>query len=433
MNVREAAFLSLERCEKTDKFSNIELDSAIKKHGLTGSDRAFFTTLVYGVIEKRITLDYIIGRFSSKPIEKIEPRLMTILRLGAYQILFLDRTPDSAAVNESVEIAKSHTHKGTASFVNAILRNIVRNKNSLPMPKEDSDEYYSIKYSLPSWLIKLWREDYGQGFKGILEGINLNPPITLRVNTLKNTREELEKELEESGITSYPSKITDSALRLEENTPVSDLSVLKSGKCYVQDEASQLCVKAIGAKAGDTVIDTCSCPGGKSFGIAIEMENKGALYSFDLHESKLSLVKSGAERLGISVISASVQNGTDARAELFGKADKVLCDVPCSGLGVIAKKPDLRHKTPEDISRLPDIQYNILESSASYLKEGGTLVYSTCTLNKKENEQVVTRFLEDHPEFELSAENMPKGQGMVTLFPSEGCDGFFIAKLIKRK
>ncbi len=434
MKVREAAYLSLERCDKTDKFSNLELDSAIKKYGFTGADRAFFTTLVYGTIERRITLDYVIGVYSSKPIEKIAPKLMNILRLGAYQILFLDRTPDSAAVNESVELAKYYTHKGTASFVNAILRNISREKGNIPMPKEGSDKYLSVKYSLPEWLISMWRDNYGiEKTEKLLSGMNRAPFLTLRVNTLKTTRDGLINTLANDGIDCIPSDKCDSAIIFNSNVPIAELNALGEGLCFIQDEASQLCVKAVGAKSGETVIDTCSCPGGKSFGIALEMKNEGKLISLDLHESKLSLVVSGTNRLGINILSTAVHNGTKPKEDLVGTADRVLCDVPCSGLGVIAKKPDLRHKSPEDISRLPEIQYKILCNGASYVKNGGTLVYSTCTLNKAENEDVVTRFLNEHPEFEPCSDGMYEGKPMMAFFPDEhGTDGFFVAKFIKK-
>ena len=435
MNVREAAFLSLGKCLCGDKFSNLELDSAIKKYGFSPSDKAFFTTLVYGVIEKKLTLDYVIGHFSSKPIDKIEPKLINILRLGAYQIIYLDRTPDSAAVNESVELAKKHTHKGTSGFVNGILRNIARNKNALPFPDRSGDPmgYLSVKYSLPIWLCQKWSEDYGENkAEEILSAVNVNPPITLRVNTLKTTRDELLARLRSKGIDAEKTSLSGNGVKLMKSVAVSELDVLDEGLCYVQDEASQLCVSALGAKAEETVIDTCSCPGGKSFGIAMDMGNKGRLISLDIHESKLSLVKNGAEKLGISIIDASVHNGSTPKDELIGKADRVLTDAPCSGLGVIAKKPDLRHKSFDDISRLPDIQYKILCSSSEYVKSGGVLVYSTCTLNKDENERVVEKFLENNGEFSLSGEGMPFDEPMLTLFPSEhGTDGFFIAKMIR--
>lgn len=436
MNVREAAFLSLERCRSGEKFANLELDSAIKKYGLEGTDRGFFTILVYGVIERRITLDHMIAAFSSIPICKLESRVLTLMRLGAYQIMFLSRTPDSAAVNESVELAKKYTNKGTAGFVNGVLRSIVRNKEALPYPDRDCDliGHLSVTYSIPRWLCEMWVVDHGEEkAEKMLAAVNVNPPITLRVNTIKTTRSALIETLALSGIEARPTELSEDGVRLVGNVPVSDLEAMKNGLCFVQDEASQLCVKALGAMRGETVIDTCCCPGGKSFGIAMDMENEGRLVSLDLHESKLSLVSGGAERLGITVLEGAVHNGTTAKQELVGTADRVLTDAPCSGLGVIAKKPDLRYKSPEDIARLPDLQYRILCSSAEYLKDGGTLVYSTCTVNKRENEEVVQRFLSSHPEFVPTGEGMPFGRPSVTLFPDEHhTDGFFIAKMVKR-
>ena len=434
MNVREAAFLSLMKCSAGGKYSNLEVNSAIKKYGFAGNDRALFTALVYGTIEKRITIDYIIGKFSDKPINRIEPKLLEILRLGVYQILFLDRIPDSAACNESVEIAKFHTHKGTAGFVNGVLRHIAREKNNIEYPPKGCLEYYSVKYACPKWLCEMWLAMYGnEKSEKILEGINRNPHITLRVNTLKTNRVELAEILHKSGISCCDTVLSPFGLTLDAFTPISEVTPVAEGLCFVQDEASQLCAMAMGAVRGDFVIDTCSCPGGKSFGMAMDMENDGGILSFDLHESKLSLVKSGAERLGIDMISTGVQNGAKRKEELIGKADKVLCDVPCSGLGVIAKKPDLRHKAPDDIERLPDIQYSILENASHYVKQGGYLLYSTCTLNKKENEDNRRKFLDNHTEFEATAENMPFGKSEVTFFPDEyGTDGFYMAKFKKK-
>lgn len=430
MKVREAAFLSLLRCSADGKYSNLEVDSAIKKYGFVGNDRAFFTALVYGTIEKRITIDYIIGRFSSKPVEKIEEKLLEILRLGVYQIIFLDKVPDSAACNESVELAKFHTHKGTSGFVNGVLRNVSRGKNNIEYPEKGSDEYYSIRYSCPIWLCKMWRKMYGdEKCEEILEGTNVNPHITLRVNTLKISRQELSERLSERGISSVNTPLSPNGLILDEFVPISDITEIAEGLCFVQDEASQLCSAALGAKPEEFIIDTCACPGGKSFGMAIDMNNQGEILSLDLHETKLSLIERGAERLSINIISTSVQNGTKKREELIGKANRVLCDVPCSGLGVIAKKPDLRHKSPDDIERLPDIQYSILENGSLYVKKDGYLLYSTCTLNKKENEEVVNRFLEEHKEFVATNEDMPFNKASVTFFPGEHrTDGFFVAK-----
>jgi len=434
MDVREAAYLSLLRCESGGKYSNLEVDSAIKKYGFGGHDRALFTALVYGVIEKQITLDYLLAKLCAKPWDKVESKVKHLLRLGAYQILFLDRIPDSAACNETVELAKVHTHKGTSGFINGILRSLSRTKNNLPYPEKGSDEYLSVRYACPAWLCCFWREQYGEErCEALLDAVNRNPRITLRVNTLKTDRETLMASLRALGIDCEPTSLSPHGILLSEYTPVADVTPLAEGLCFVQDEASQLCAMALGAKAGDRVLDTCSCPGGKSFGIALAMQNEGSLISMDLHESKLSLVEKGAARLGITCLTTAVQNGTKPREDLKESFDRVLCDVPCSGLGVIAKKPDLRHKSPDDIARLPAIQYAILENGASYVKKGGALLYSTCTLNKEENEEVAQRFLAEHPEFEASAEGMPFGKTAVTLFPDEhSTDGFFMARFVKK-
>lgn len=301
------------------------------------------------------------------------------------------------------------------------------------MPECDTVEYLSVKYSCPTWLCSMWIENYGrEKCESLLSSINVNPKITLRANTLKISRDELISLLNEKGISCLPTSVSKNGVALSDYTPISDITPLSDGLCIVQDEASQICSAALGAEPGDFVIDTCSCPGGKSFGIGMDMKNEGRLLSLDLHESKLSLVKNGAERLGITILETAVHNGTHPCPDLEGKADKVLCDVPCSGLGVIAKKPDLRYKSPSDISKLPDIQYKILENASKYVKVGGVLLYSTCTLNKAENEDVVARFLTEHPEFSPSSTNMPFLKESVTLFPDEHhTDGFFIARFVR--
>ncbi len=426
MDAREAAYLSLVRCENSGKYSNLEVDAAIKKHGLEGAERALFTSLVYGVIEKKITLDYYISALSSRPLDKLEGGVKVILRLGIYQILYLDRIPDSAACNESVNLAKKHTHKGTSGFVNAILRSAVRQKEALPMPKKGTDSYLSVKYSCPTWLCEMWRCQYGEEkLIAALEGINRSAVLTLRVNTLKITRDELISRLSARGIDCHKTEISPFGVKITSPTPISELSEIEDGLAFVQDESSQMCVMALAPRQGETIIDCCACPGGKSFSSAICMENIGKVMSFDLHESKLSLISKGAKRLGIDIISPSVQNGEERNTELVGIADRVLCDVPCSGLGVIAKKPDLRHKGRDEITRLPQIQLSILKNSSAYVRQGGTLVYSTCTVNKDENENIVRAFIREHPEFSLDLEK--------TVFPGEsGADGFYFARLQRK-
>ena len=433
---REAAFLSLCSCEEKQKYANLELDATIRRYGFTGADRALYTALLYGVIEKRLTLDYYLSRVATTPPEKMESRVRNILRLGLYQILFMDAIPDRAAVNESVELSKLHSHKGADKFVNAVLRGAIRKKEELVPPSEEKEgaaRCLSIRFSLPEWLCESWISMYGRECAGKLaEASCRHPMLTLRVNTLKTDRESVLSLLRRDGIECEPSPIAPYGIRLTSYAAVSDLGVLRDGLCFVQDEASQLCTEAVMAQPGETVVDTCCCPGGKSFGIALSMQNQGFLLSLDLHASKLSLVEEGANRLGIMNLKTRVHNGSHPLAEMLGKADRVLCDVPCSGLGVIAKKPDLREKDPESLAKLPSVQYEILKAGAAYLKPGGRLIYSTCTVNVKENEEVAKRFLSentsDFEEAPLSVFPDEKEVCMKTLFPFEhDTDGFFLA------
>ena len=418
INIRDAAFITLDRIERGNKYSNIELDSVIRKYEITGVDKAFFTKLVYGCIERRITLDYIIGKFSGRPLSEIDRPILNILRLGAYQIMFLDRVPDSAACNECVELCKIHRYKA-GGFVNAVLREICRKKDKITYPD------LSVKYSYQEWLCGMWSGMYGYDrTESLFAAMNEPTMISLRVNTLKITREELVYKLNDRNIESVLSELSAFGVNLTQNCALSDLPELTGGLCFVQDEASQICVAFADIKPGETVIDMCAAPGGKSFSAAIEMRNQGELFSFDLHKNKISLIEKGAECLGIANITADEKDGTVYDEKFAEIADCVICDVPCSGLGVIAKKPDIRYKNYDDIVRLPDVQYAILCNAAKYVKPHGRLIYSTCTLNTAENEAVVKRFLGEHENYGFIGEN--------TLFPDEnGTDGFYMAKLYK--
>ncbi|MBQ4561617.1 MAG: 16S rRNA (cytosine(967)-C(5))-methyltransferase RsmB [Clostridia bacterium] len=419
INVRQAAYLSVLRHYKENRFSNLEIDSAIKKYGFTGPDRSLFTVIVYGSIERRITLDYYLSACSVKPVDSLDPEVMAILLTGAYQILFLDRVPDHAAVNEAVECAKKYK-PASKGFVNAVLRKLISVKDSLELPS-DRIKNLSVRYSMPEWIVSLWQEQYGDA-EDILCGIDKPPTITLRTNTLVNTRAELMEKLGDT-----PCEYTETSpdgIHILRGISFEELEELCGNGAYVQDEASQMAVRAVDAVPGEFIIDTCCCPGGKTFGIAMCMENKGKVLALDLHKSKLSLVEKGANRLGIDIIETREHNSKNAIPEYIGSADRVLCDVPCSGLGVVAKKPETRYKNREDIARLPEIQYAILQASSSYLRSGGTLVYSTCTLNKSENENIVGRFISENSGYIL--------ENMTTYFPKAGkTDGFFVAKIKK--
>ena len=433
VNVRRIALDLLNKCESEKSFSNIVIDTAIRRNGLTGSDRALLTALFYGVIEKKLTLDHIIDQLSSIPKSKIEKDTKNLLRLGIYQLGFMDKIPPHAAVNETVSLAKARSR----SFVNALLRRFTREKEniSLPSPNGDTLKYLSVRYSVGEALCARLLDAYGrEECESLLAALSAAPPITLRANTLKITRDDLISSLLSQFPSARPTENAPHGVIIDEGA-ISELSPLSLGLCTVQDEASQLCVAALGAKAGELIVDVCACPGSKSFGAAIDMENKGSLLSFDIHENKLSLVRDGAERLGITVISTEAHDAREPIDSLLERADRVICDVPCSGFGVIAKKPELRYKDPSESERLPDIQLSILQSASKYLKRGGVLVYSTCTLLPEENGAVVERFLSENPDFSLvpfSIGAIDAPCGSITLMPHKhGTDGFFIAKLTR--
>ena len=432
MNVRQTALSTLTRCDRNGSYSNLALDAAIRSGDFSPADRGLLTTLVYGVIERRITLDYIIDRLSDRDPDKIDPQVRNILRLGLYQLRYLDRIPAHAAINESVSLA---TRK-SSGFINALLRSYQRREKeiSLPTREEGILPYLSVRYSFPEPLCARFIDIFGEErAERLLDAFSVQPPLTIRVNTLKTDRNTLLAQLSSPETAPTASPLSPDGILLGSAAPLHD--GIQKGLFFVQDAASQLCVRTLDARPGHTVIDACCCPGSKSFGAAIDMQNRGRLLSFDLHKSKLSLVSAGAERLGISILETDARDSRHYDPTLEGIADRVLCDVPCSGFGVIAKKPEIRYKDPADSAALPDIQLAILENNCRYVKDGGILVYSTCTVFPEENEENVARFLARHPEF--SPEPFFHGDiqapcGMLTLTPDEhGTDGFFIAKLRK--
>ena len=434
MTAREAAFLSLQKYRGSGKYSNIELSGSIERLGLTGAEKALYTALFYGVIEREITLDYIISRLSDRRAADIDRDVKTILELGLYQLLYMDKIPESAAVNESVKLARRfYARKNSEAFINALLRTFIRERKNIVLPKKEDDyiKYLSVRYSLPEWICSLWCDAYGKArAEKAAAGTLCRPTMTLRANTLKISRDDLIKKLADAQIEAFPCKSARCGIRIGTHIPLDRLAEFE-GLYFVQDEASQLAVSVLGAKPGETVLDMCACPGGKSFGAAMCMENKGRVLSFDLHKNKLSLITRTAHSLGTDIISVS-ENNASVFNESIPCADRVLCDVPCSGLGVIAKKPDIKYKNREDILRLPELQKKILSVSARYVKKGGTLVYSTCTLNPAENRDVVNAFLSGNDDFALCPFT-EEGDGTLELFPGTETDGFFIAKMKKVK
>ncbi len=428
MSARDLAFRLLQKAEQNEQFINLSLDHALLHSDLSAADRALCAALVYGVTERRITLDYRLKQLSSRPVESLDLSVRTALRMGLYQLTEMDRIPPHAAVNETVALVP----RKATGFVNAILRSALRAPDlSLPDPEKDLPSYLSVKYSVGLPLTERLLGIYGrETAEELLAAFGKTPPTTLSVNTLKISPDALAKKIPDARPTAYAPR------GLTVHGSVRELFGFEEGYFFVQDEASQIAVEALGALEGETVMDLCSCPGSKSFGTAIRMQNRGRILSYDLHAKKLPLISSGAARLGIGIITPEVRDGRDPIPALFGQADRVLCDVPCSGFGVLAKKPELRYKDPAASAALPDVQLAILENACRYVKSGGTLLYSTCTVFPEENEDNVRRFLARHPEF--SPEAFAVGElsvpdGMITLLPHvHQTDGFFIAKLTKR-
>ncbi len=422
---RVAAHTSLLKM-KSGKYTNLEVNATLTKTDLAGADRGLYTALVYGVWERVITIDKTIAKYSRTPLDKIDEKALAALRMGIYQLAFMDKIPDHAAVDESVTLAG----KKAGGFVNAILRAFIRDGKKTALPEKGSVEYLSVAYSAPVPLCERFVKWYGyEEAEKIFAAFFENEKITLRVNNLKISKD---KAIEMLG--AELSAIAENSVSTESFEGITD--GIEKGYWYVQDAASALAVSILGAKPGECVIDTCACPGGKSFGIALDMKNEGKLYSFDIHENKLSLIRKGAKKLGIDIISASKRDARDPDTELFEKADRVLCDAPCSGLGVIGKKPDIKYKDVSSIDNLPAIQYDVLCGAARYVKAGGVLVYSTCTLNPEENFGVCRKFLENNDEFTLEPFTWAKGEcnGSLTLLPhKDGTDGFYICKMRRKE
>ncbi len=430
MNVRQTALKLLLEMEERDGFANLLLSDRVLADA--GENSGFLTALFYGTVERKITLDYLIGALSGRSPEAVSLRARCILRLGLYQLLYMKVAPH-AAVSETVSLGKD---KGEKGFINAVLREAERKKDALPMPPPDKKaRFLSVKHSFPLSTVRRFLTLFGEDTEKILAAYNECAPLSLTARS-KEVRDTLLSRFAEDGIRAEKTPFAPFGIRV--HTPISPTSLygFEEGLFFVQDEASGIAMAALAPEKGDTVIDVCAAPGGKIFGAAFLAEREGKFYAFDLYESKLSLIESGAKRLGIP-LTVSAKDATKSESALFGKADRVICDVPCSGLGVLGKKADLRYREVNE--NLAPLQYEILCASARYLSAGGTLLYSTCTLTKEENEDNVLRFLKEHPNF--SAVDFSVGEektlqsrgGMLTLLPHQhGTDGFFMAKLVKQ-
>lgn len=420
---REVAFGVLRACHRRGAWVDAELKKELEQAGLDSRDAALTSRMVYGVIQNQLLLDYYLSQFVSRPLEKMEPRALDILRLGAYQLLMMDKIPAMAAVNESVELAKQNMlGLKTAGFINAVLRNLDRSRDRLPPLPTDPMERLSIQYSHPLWLVRELAGRVGEeDVEALLQAHNGHPPITAQVNTLRVTPQALIQRLSQEGVRASAYGRED-CLTLEGTGDLERLDTFQEGLFYVQDLAARQAVLAAGPRPGQSVLDLCAAPGGKSFAAAIAMENKGRILSRDLYPRKVRELSRAAKRLGLSCIETVVADATEAAEDRF---DLVMADVPCSGLGIIRKKPDIRYKDPAGFGELETIQTAILDRGAEAVAPAGRLLYATCTLRREENEDQVDRFLEKRKDFTLFT--------METLWPHRGeTDGFFYAVLERR-
>lgn len=437
-NARECALQVLIACRKNDAWADAALKSALKTNILSAPDAALCSRIVYGVVQNRMLLDYYLSAYCTQKIDRLQPPLLDILRIGAYQILFLDKVPDHAAVDECVRMTKETKRAAASGLVNAVLRKVSRNKNDLPPLPKDDVQRLSLQYSHPGWFVERLLSILGQ--EQAEEFLRLNnevSPMIIQCNPLKTTTEALLQELTNAGITVRKHEWVPGCLELSGTGDLTTLPAFYQGKFTVQDAAAKLVSCVADCKRGDKVLDVCAAPGGKSFSVAFSMENEGTILSCDLHENKLKRICEGAQRLGITCIETAAADGRVFREEWNEAFDAVICDVPCSGLGIIRKKPDVRYKDASELAKLPGIQAEILANSARYVRHGGVLVYSTCTILPEENEKITDAFLSAHPEFMYETFQLPTFEpvlGHLTLWPQRnGTDGFYISCMRRSK
>lgn len=412
-------------------YSNIVLNAALDNTALPPAEKKLCTALYYGVIERLLTIDHALSGYLKKPLKKLDTPVLQTLRCGMYALLFMDKTPDSAAVNSAVGAVSALGFTSAKGMVNAVLRSFLRDGKKTVLP-QDETAALSIKYSVPLWLVKKWKSEYPDELTSLLESTVSAPPLTIRWNPLHPDAEAF---FADNGINAQPLAL-DGAYNIMDAGAIRSVAGYDEGCFHVQDFSSQLCCAALDPQPDETVFDMCSAPGGKAFTIAGMMKNSGRVLAFDLYEKRTGLIKSGAERLGFTCIEARTGDST-VYDPANGQADRVLCDAVCGGLGVIRRKPEIKYKSPDSFDELPQMQYSLLLCASRYVREGGVLVYSTCTLSRAENDSVAKRFLDENPDFcgesfleELGA---PFGGYCATVFPARfGGDGFFIAKFRKK-
>ena len=441
---RETALKTLYKIDKEGAYSNIALNEILEKNRkfLNEKDIGLISEIVYGVTTWKLTIDEIIKKYSKIKLKKISPWILNNLRMGIYQIIFLDRIPKSAAVNEAVNLAKRYGHKGSFGFTNAVLRKVTKNDYEEFSNIKDDKERLSKKYSMPIWIIECLMKEKMliEKIEEICKYSNEKPKLTIRVNTLKTTPEILKEKLENKKIRVEKAKL-DSFLYIQNAKNIENIEEFKEGLFTVQDEGAGLIPFVLNPKPNEIVLDACSSPGGKTTYMAELMQNKGKIIAWDMYEHRVKLVEKARERLGISIIETKEQDATILKEEYLQKFDKILLDVPCSGLGVLKRKPDIKwQRTLKDIEEIANIQMKILTTCSKYLKNNGEIIYSTCTILKEENEKIIEKFLEKNSNFKLEKieienkmmKNYTNSDGKIQLYPNENNDGFFICKLVRK-
>ena len=442
VNAREVAVNTVMQVLEEKAYSNIVLNRNLNESSLESKDKGLVTELVYGTIKYKYSIDKILKKYLDKNFDRIDKYILNILRVCIYQLRYLDKIPAFAAVNEGVELAKKKVSTGASKLVNGVLRNYIRNKNDKFYNEDNIYEKLAFVYSYPQWMVKLFINQYGENIaENILKGLNNRPSVTVRVNSIKSEFDEVYDELVNLGYDIEEGCIVPEAIRINKGSSIESNKLFQEGKITVQDESAMLVATVMELKDNMTVLDLCSAPGGKTTHIGELMNNTGKVLAFDIYDHKLDLIKSNVDRLGLSNIEAQILDATEFRSEYENYADRVLIDVPCSGLGIIRKKPEIKYtKKEKELKEIQTIQRKILENASKYVKVGGNLLYSTCTINKDENEKNIRWFLKNHDNFKVktinfgSAENLVYDElGCVTVLPNEYMDGFFIANLYREK
>ena len=437
-SAREAAMLTLAACERQGAWSDGYLKKILQEQGLDRRDASLASQLCYGVLQNKLLLDWHLVRFCKSKLTSLDVKVLCNLRVAIYQLLFLDKIPPSAAVNEAVELTKKHCRNPRAAgMVNGILRAMLREEKRPEPDKYDKVKCLSLKYSHPIWLVEEFSAALGwDGAEALLAEDNRQPPTVVQINPLRVGSAELAESLRGDVVEVQLHPWLPGCLLLRGTGDLVRLSAFQKGSFYIQDVAARLAVTAAGVRPGSRVLDCCAAPGGKSFAAAIDMENRGELVSCDIHPHKIKLIKAGRDRLGLSVILPCLQSAVERKKDWDNSFDTVIADVPCSGLGIIRKKPDIRYKDPEALKGLPKVQRAILNNCSHYVRPGGVLLYSTCTLLRRDNVDVIHDFLAEHPEFEPEPFQIPQfGEqpGWFTFWPHiHGTDGFFVAKLRRK-